>query len=356
MAIASRNLDRQQDAVKYANEAIRHLDRMTARERFTDAWSGVSGDGRLPQDAWRNTTRSSRNIPADAAAYNNLALCATPPARLRRSRSRRAKQAKTLAAHAFGLPLQSGHRLDLCRRVHERRGRGQRSTRPREYRARLGGTCFRAASRRIRCRMRAPHSKGWRKALVPVRPAHRPAWRSSPLTKGGTRRPYEAVRGGRQAGSCGQECGACVGQAGGSRLRAAGGETPAAARPPSGARGCSPSSKIQFLTGRIFAEAGDTASGAAGDRRRSHRRCRTSRRRWPGFSRATSRWRRASEVLRAADQANGIIESGDRQPRHVDWTLRSGTGLSGGGASDTGRLRVRSLPDPAWRSVVAVSG
>ena len=34
MAIASRNLDKQQDAEKYIKEALRHLDGMTERERF----------------------------------------------------------------------------------------------------------------------------------------------------------------------------------------------------------------------------------------------------------------------------------------------------------------------------------
>src|SRR5262249_46638186 len=34
MAIASRNLDKQQDAEKYIKEAVRHLDGMTERERY----------------------------------------------------------------------------------------------------------------------------------------------------------------------------------------------------------------------------------------------------------------------------------------------------------------------------------
>ena len=34
LAIASRNLDNQQDAEKYVREAVRHLDGMTERERY----------------------------------------------------------------------------------------------------------------------------------------------------------------------------------------------------------------------------------------------------------------------------------------------------------------------------------
>ena len=34
MAIASANLGKQQEAEKYVTEAVRHVDRMTERERF----------------------------------------------------------------------------------------------------------------------------------------------------------------------------------------------------------------------------------------------------------------------------------------------------------------------------------
>src|SRR5690606_24572173 len=76
LAIASRNLDNQQDAVKWVQEAVRHLDGMTERERYrtrglyyyltSDYQSCVKEYGDL-------ITRFS----ADAAARNNLALCLT---------------------------------------------------------------------------------------------------------------------------------------------------------------------------------------------------------------------------------------------------------------------------------------
>jgi tetratricopeptide (TPR) repeat protein len=76
LAATSRNLDRQQEAVRYAEEAIRHLDRMTERERYrargyyyylvSDYQSCVKEYGDLVA-----------KYSADAAARNNRALCLT---------------------------------------------------------------------------------------------------------------------------------------------------------------------------------------------------------------------------------------------------------------------------------------
>jgi tetratricopeptide (TPR) repeat protein len=76
LAIASANVGNQQDAERYATEAMRHVDRMTERERFrtrglyyyvtADYPSCVKEYGALVQ-----------RFSADAAARNNLALCAT---------------------------------------------------------------------------------------------------------------------------------------------------------------------------------------------------------------------------------------------------------------------------------------
>ena len=76
LAIASRNLDNQQDAEKYVKEAVRHLDGMTERERYrtrglfyyltSDYQSCVKEYGDL-----------IARFAGDAAARNNLALCLT---------------------------------------------------------------------------------------------------------------------------------------------------------------------------------------------------------------------------------------------------------------------------------------
>ncbi len=76
MAIASRNLDRQDDAEKYVKEAIRHLDGMTERERYRTRgmYYYLTNDYQACVKEYGDLiTRYS----ADAAARNNLALCLT---------------------------------------------------------------------------------------------------------------------------------------------------------------------------------------------------------------------------------------------------------------------------------------
>jgi tetratricopeptide (TPR) repeat protein len=76
MAIASRNLDRQQDAEKYIREAVRHLESMTERERYRTRglFYFITGD-------YPNCVKEYRDLiarySADAPARNNLALCLT---------------------------------------------------------------------------------------------------------------------------------------------------------------------------------------------------------------------------------------------------------------------------------------
>ena len=76
MAIASRNLDRHQDAVKYANEAMRFVDGMTERERFRarGLYYYITSD-------YQNCVKEYGDLIAqyssDAAARNNRALCLT---------------------------------------------------------------------------------------------------------------------------------------------------------------------------------------------------------------------------------------------------------------------------------------
>jgi eukaryotic-like serine/threonine-protein kinase len=76
MAITSRNLSRQQDAEKYAKEAVRHVDRMTERERYRTRglFSLVTGDY---QTCVKEYSDLIARYPADPSALNNLALCST---------------------------------------------------------------------------------------------------------------------------------------------------------------------------------------------------------------------------------------------------------------------------------------
>src|SRR5262249_9684963 len=74
MSVASRNLGRDQEAEKYIREAIRHIDRMTERERFRtraflylligDQQKCVEEDGTLLE-----------RYQSDTAGFNNMSLC-----------------------------------------------------------------------------------------------------------------------------------------------------------------------------------------------------------------------------------------------------------------------------------------
>ena len=76
MAIASRNLDRQQDAEKYVKQAIGHLDGMTERERYRTRglFYYVTSDY---QSCVKEYGDLIGRFASDAAARNNLALCLT---------------------------------------------------------------------------------------------------------------------------------------------------------------------------------------------------------------------------------------------------------------------------------------
>jgi tetratricopeptide (TPR) repeat protein len=76
MAVASRNLDRQQDAEKYIKEALRHLDRMTERERYRARGFSyrVSGDYLACAKEYGDLVA---RYAGDVAAHNQVALCST---------------------------------------------------------------------------------------------------------------------------------------------------------------------------------------------------------------------------------------------------------------------------------------
>ena len=76
MAATSRNLERQQDAEKYAQEAIRHLDSMTERERYRTRgfFYSITNDYQACVKEYGDLIA---RYSADAAARNNRALCLT---------------------------------------------------------------------------------------------------------------------------------------------------------------------------------------------------------------------------------------------------------------------------------------
>jgi serine/threonine protein kinase/tetratricopeptide (TPR) repeat protein len=74
MAVASRNLDRQQDALKYMQEAVRHLDGMTERERLRTRGLSFKWSGDY-QACVKEFGDLITKYSADAMARNNLAGC-----------------------------------------------------------------------------------------------------------------------------------------------------------------------------------------------------------------------------------------------------------------------------------------
>jgi tetratricopeptide (TPR) repeat protein/tRNA A-37 threonylcarbamoyl transferase component Bud32 len=76
LSIASSNLGNQQDAQRYAREAMRHVDRMTERERFRTRglYYYVSADYAA---CVREYGALVARFKVDTSARNNLALCAT---------------------------------------------------------------------------------------------------------------------------------------------------------------------------------------------------------------------------------------------------------------------------------------
>ena len=74
MSAMSRNLGRLQDAEKYSSEALRHLDGMTARERFAVRGLYFLSTGDLEQCV-SEYGELIKQYPVDAVAHNNRANC-----------------------------------------------------------------------------------------------------------------------------------------------------------------------------------------------------------------------------------------------------------------------------------------
>jgi tetratricopeptide (TPR) repeat protein/predicted Ser/Thr protein kinase len=74
MAMAARNADRHSNAEKYIAEALRHIDRMTERERYRTrgAFYLITGDFRKCADEYAQLVA---RFSSDAAAFNNLGVC-----------------------------------------------------------------------------------------------------------------------------------------------------------------------------------------------------------------------------------------------------------------------------------------
>jgi len=106
LAIASANLGKQQDAEKYIAEAVRHVDRMTERERFRARGLYYYLTSDYPSCVKEYGALVAR-YSSDAAAHNNRALCLT---RLRDLPNALAEMREVVAA----LPTRALYRVNLA--------------------------------------------------------------------------------------------------------------------------------------------------------------------------------------------------------------------------------------------------
>ena len=115
MAIASRNLDQQQDAERYAKQALGLIDGMTDREslRTRGLFYLVTGDYETCVEEYGELIKK---FAADPAAHNNLALCSTHLRTLSRSLEERNKAKDILpkrSVYRFNLSMDSSYAGDF---------------------------------------------------------------------------------------------------------------------------------------------------------------------------------------------------------------------------------------------------
>ena len=126
MAIASSNMGQPQEAATYVQEAIRHVDKMTERERFRTRgmFYYITNDYEACVKEYGDLLA---RYEADAAARNNLALCSTKLRDMNRAREEMQRVVRD-PAEALALPRQRCAVLGLRQRL--RRGRGAGAGRP----------------------------------------------------------------------------------------------------------------------------------------------------------------------------------------------------------------------------------
>jgi eukaryotic-like serine/threonine-protein kinase len=106
MAAMAENLGKPEDAVKYMQQAMQHVDNMTERERYRDRglYYRTTGDW---QDCVREYTQLVTHYPADRVGQNNLSICYT--------QLRKAPEALEAAQRAVAIvPKGVGPRLNLA--------------------------------------------------------------------------------------------------------------------------------------------------------------------------------------------------------------------------------------------------
>ena len=130
LAVSSRNLGRLQDAEQYIKEALRHLDGMTERERFSTRgfFYRLTGDYRQCVKEYGDL---SARYAADVVAHNQIALCASQLRDLTRAQEEMRRAVELLpnrAVFRLNLALYSNYAGDFregeqqARRVQQQGG------------------------------------------------------------------------------------------------------------------------------------------------------------------------------------------------------------------------------------------
>ena len=260
LAVASRNLGQLQDAEKYINEALRHLDGMTERERYATRgiFYCITGDY---QECVKEYGDLIARFVADASARNQLAFarrsCETP-----RAVDEMRQVVRLLPKRALfreNLALYAALRSDFQTAEQEARGDEEPDAWPAGARVRAARTGPVGQAQRPTTRS-AVDELG---VSVGLR-----IWATSPSIEGRFADAVRLLEQGAAADTAREESGPGGGQARRARVCASPrGQKRQPSRRPKRRWRTSKASKIRFLAARVFVEAGETAKAASSDRR-----------------------------------------------------------------------------------------
>ena len=313
MAIASRNLDKQQDAEKYIKEAVRHLDSMTERERYRTRglFYYLTSDY---QQCVKEYGELIARYAADAPARNNLALCLTHLRSMPRALDEMRQVVKILpkrALYRVNLALYAAYSGDAQTAA----TRSARAAPDRRVRPAGAGVLTDASGAAATGRRHLPALEGHRRTGRLLRGVG--SWRSRAVRRASRGRRADSDRrrrrrprrqGNRQGRQ--QVCRARL------HAGAAAAETRPRSRRPISALAKSHAAKIRLLAARVFIDAGALAKAQAlADALASELQAEPQ---------AYGKISTGEIALKGGDprQAIKVADRGERHARHVAGTLR----------------------------------
>ncbi len=345
MAIASSNMGQPQEAATYVQEAIRHVDKMTERERFR-----TRGMFYLVTNDYEACVKEYGDLlaryEADAAARNNLALCSTKLRDMARAREEMQRVVEILpkrSLYRVNAALYSAYASDFA--VAEEQARVAQELRD-PY-------ALQALALAQQGQGKTADAVKSYEALASVPSAGRTYTVSGlgdvALYEGRFADAVSLFAEGAKA-----DLAANDGDRAAAKFAAlaytelARGRRPQARAAAEQALANSTGMQIRFLAARVYAQVGAVGAGQ-GDRRAAGRRA-------AGRAAGLRQDHRRRDRARAARPAAGdqAAVGSDDAARHLDRPLRSRPRLPGGRRVHAGRLRVRPLPQAQRRGAVAV--